>query len=43
MIAYDTGAKIGWDAQQEQIIGNPAGSALLKRDYRQPWKHPYTA
>lgn len=41
MIAYDTGSKITWDAAKEQIVGNPAASKLLKRDYRQPWKHPY--
>ena len=43
MIAYDTGSKLTWEAQQEHITGNPTASALLKRDYRQPWKHPYTA
>jgi predicted dehydrogenase len=41
MIAYDTGSKITWDASKEDIVGNPAAAALLKRPYRQPWKHPY--
>ena len=41
MIAYDTGAKITWDAASEQIVGNAAASKLLKRDYRTPWKHPW--
>jgi len=41
MIAYDTGSKITWDAEKEQIPGNPAAAALLKREYRAPWKHPY--
>jgi len=41
MIAYDTGSKITWDARNEEIVANPAAAALLKRDYRQPWKHPY--
>jgi hypothetical protein len=41
MISYDTGTKVSWDAQREVILGNPAASALLKRDYRAPWKHPY--
>ena len=41
MIAYDTGSKITWDARKEEIAANPAAHALLKRDYRQPWKHPY--
>jgi len=41
MISYDTGCKVTWDSQKEQIVGNPAASALLKREYRQPWKHPF--
>jgi len=41
MIAYDTGAKITWDAKAEQIIGNPGAAKLLQRDYRAPWRHPY--
>src|ERR1035441_5510557 len=41
MIAFDTGCKIGWDAQQEQIPNNPTAAKLLKREYRQPWKHPF--
>jgi len=41
MIAYDTGAKIRWDAKAEQIIGNAAAAKLLKRDYRAPWRHPW--
>ena len=40
MIAYDTGTKITWDEKAEDIVGNPAASALLKREYRAPWKHP---
>jgi predicted dehydrogenase len=41
MIAYDTGSKIIWDSKTEQIVGNPAASLLLERDYRKPWKHPF--
>ncbi|MFA5190739.1 MAG: Gfo/Idh/MocA family oxidoreductase [Verrucomicrobiia bacterium] len=41
MIAYDTGAKIAWDAASEQIVGNTAAGGLLKRDYRAPWRHPW--
>lgn len=40
MIAYDTGCKIQWDAEQEVIVGNPEAAKLLKREYRAPWKHP---
>jgi len=43
MIAYDTGCKIGWDAQQEQIPDNQAAAKLLKREYRKPWQHPFLA
>jgi len=43
MIAYDTGCRIAWDAQQEQITGNPAAARLLQREYRKPWKHPFHA
>jgi predicted dehydrogenase len=43
MIAYDTGCRITWDAQQEQIRDNPPAAKLVRREYRQPWKHPYPA
>jgi predicted dehydrogenase len=41
MIAYDTGAKITWNAAAEQIVGNADAAKLLKREYRAPWQHPY--
>jgi predicted dehydrogenase len=41
MIALDTGTKITWDSQAENVVDNPAAAKLLKRDYREPWKHPY--
>jgi predicted dehydrogenase len=41
MIAYETGSPIRWDEASEQIPDNPAAAALLKREYRAPWKHPY--
>lgn len=41
MIAYQTGAKLTWDAPTEQIVGHPAAAKLLKRDYRAPWQHPW--
>jgi len=43
MIAHQVGARIAWDEKSEQIVGNPAAAALLKRPYRTPWKHPYQA
>jgi len=40
-IAYETESKVVWDASSEQIVGNPAASALLKREYRPPYQHPW--
>lgn len=42
MIAYETGSKVTWDAAKEQIVDNQAASALLRREYRKPWIHPYS-
>jgi predicted dehydrogenase len=41
MIAYELGQKLRWDAQAQRIIDNPQAQAMLKREYRAPWKHPY--
>jgi len=41
MIAYQTGAKLAWDAESEKIVRNPDAAKLLKREYRAPWQHPY--
>jgi predicted dehydrogenase len=41
MIAYDSGQSIRWNAAANQIDGNPAASALLKRGYRKPYTHPF--
>jgi predicted dehydrogenase len=41
MIAYESASVVQWDAKTEQILNNPAASALLKREYRKPWVHPY--
>jgi predicted dehydrogenase len=43
MISYDTGSKVTWDSQKEQIINNDDAAKLLKREYRAPWKHPWSA
>jgi hypothetical protein len=32
---------VNWDEQSEQIMDNEAAAQLLKRDYREPWIHPY--
>lgn len=41
MIAYESASTVQWDAKTEQIVNNPAAAALLKREYRNPWVHPY--
>lgn len=41
MIAYETASTVRWDASSQQIVENPAAAKLLKREYREPWKHPY--
>jgi predicted dehydrogenase len=43
MISYETGSKVAWDAASESTPDNPAAAALLKREYRAPWKHPFVA
>jgi hypothetical protein len=40
MIAYNTGSIVKWDQEKKEIIGNPAASALLKREYRGKYVHP---
>lgn len=42
MIAYLSGSKVTWDAKTEKILGNPVAARMLKREYRAPWKHPYS-
>jgi hypothetical protein len=43
MIAFETGAKVSWDPQTETIPHNADAAQLLRREYRNPWKHPYQA
>jgi len=40
MIAYETNSVIHWDESQGNILDNPQAQFLLKREYRQPWRHP---
>lgn len=40
MIAYDTQRTVCWDAQTSQLT-DPVAAALLQREYRSPWQHPY--
>ncbi len=41
MISYYTGSIVKWDQQKNEITGNTEASALLKREYRGKYKHPY--
>ena len=41
MIAYETNNRVDWDAKAERITNSEAAQALLKREYRAPYKHPY--
>lgn len=43
MTSYKTGHRVVWDSKSEQIVGNPTAARLLKREYREPYVHPYTA
>jgi predicted dehydrogenase len=40
MISYYTGSVVKWDQQKNEIIGNPAATTLLKREYRGNYKRP---
>jgi len=42
MIAYESDSTVHWDEAAEQIVDNPAAAELLQREYRAPWKHPYS-
>ena len=39
-IAYRTGQKLVWDADQKGIVGNPSAQQLTKAHYRAPWSLP---
>jgi len=41
MIAYESGTTIRWDATAETIPDHSKAEALLMREYRTPWKHPW--
>lgn len=37
-IAWQTGRRIEWDGENEQIAGDPEANDLVTRKYREPWK-----
>jgi len=36
-ISLRSGNKLNWDAEKEEIVGDPKASAMLERPYRRPW------
>jgi hypothetical protein len=36
-ISLRTGRKITWDAEREEIVGDPSAGEMLRRPYREPW------
>lgn len=39
-LSMKTGRPVVYDPQKRIIVGDPDATALLRRPYRQPWKHP---
>ena len=39
-ISYKVGRKVKWDAEKGEIVGDKEANALVKPDYRKPWKLP---
>jgi len=39
-IAFRTGKKLTWDTSQHQFLNEKGANALIKPDYRTPWKFP---
>jgi hypothetical protein len=40
-VALDAGGRVDWDPATEAVRDNPRAAALLKREYRDPWVHPW--
>jgi predicted dehydrogenase len=40
MLSAKIGRSVQWDGTTDSIIGDPEASALLRREYRAPWKYP---
>jgi predicted dehydrogenase len=41
MVALKAGRRVDWDGATEQVRDDPKAAALLKREYRGPWAHPW--
>ncbi|MFO0811453.1 MAG: Gfo/Idh/MocA family oxidoreductase [Gemmataceae bacterium] len=40
MLSMKAGRSVAWDGKKEDIVGDAAASALLRRQYRGPWQYP---
>jgi hypothetical protein len=40
MLSHKLGRSVDWDPEKEMFINDPAATALLKREYREPWSYP---
>jgi len=40
MLSLKHGKSVAWDADKEEILGDPEASKLLTREYRKPWAYP---
>jgi hypothetical protein len=40
MLALKLRRSVHWDGEKQTIVGDPAASALLRREYRTPWVYP---
>jgi predicted dehydrogenase len=40
MLSLKLGRGVAWDGQAETIPGDPEAAALLRREYRGPWRYP---
>lgn len=39
-IAMEVGRAVTYDPQRHEIVGDPSATELLRRSYREPWRHP---
>lgn len=39
-LALQLGRTLTWDAQRQRVVGDDEANQLLRRPYRQPWRHP---
>ena len=40
MLSLKLGRSVEWDGDKEVIVGDTEANALLRREYRAPWKYP---